>query len=67
MAAIIGEWLGASSGLGVYLTRSSHSFLTDQVFAGILAISILSLAYFALISIAGRLSMPWYYQAKKIK
>ena len=67
MAAIIGEWLGASSGLGVYLTRSSHSFLTDQVFAGILAISILSLVYFVLISITGRLSMPWYYQAKKIK
>ncbi|MFZ3101871.1 MAG: ABC transporter permease [Desulfitobacteriaceae bacterium] len=59
MGAVIGEWLGASSGLGVYLTRSSHSFLTDRVFAAIFAITVLSLLYFALISGLARIALPW--------
>ncbi|TGE40097.1 ABC transporter permease [Desulfosporosinus fructosivorans] len=59
MGAVIGEWLGASSGLGVYLTRSSHSFLTDRVFAAIFAITALSFLYYALISILARLALPW--------
>lgn len=59
MGAVIGEWLGASSGLGVYLTRSSHSFRTDQVFAAIVAITLLSLIYFALIAGIRRLVLPW--------
>jgi ABC-type nitrate/sulfonate/bicarbonate transport system permease component len=64
MAAVVGEWLGASSGLGVYLTRASHSFLTDRVFAAILSISLLSLLYFALISLLGRWILPWSYPKK---
>lgn len=59
MGAVIGEWLGASSGLGIYLTRSSHSFLTDRVFAAIFAITVLSFFYFALISLLARLVLPW--------
>lgn len=59
MGAVIGEWLGASSGLGVYLTRSSHSFRTDQVFASIVAITVLSLFYFVLIAGIRRMVLPW--------
>lgn len=62
MGAVIGEWLGASKGLGVYMTRSMHSFLTDRVFAAIVVISVLSLSLFLLVEILGRLLMPWYYQ-----
>ncbi len=61
MGAVIGEWLGSSSGLGVYLTRSSHSFLTDRVFAAIFAITALSFLYYALISILARLALPWIH------
>ncbi|MDA8441635.1 MAG: ABC transporter permease [Peptococcaceae bacterium] len=61
MGAVIGEWLGASSGLGVYLTLSSHSFRTDQVFAAIIAITLLSLVYFALITGIRRLALPWLH------
>ena len=59
MAAVIGEWLGAGSGLGVYLTRASHSFLTDRVFASILVITLLSFLYFGLITAVARLALPW--------
>lgn len=62
MGAIIGEWLGASKGLGIYMTRSMKSFLTDQLFAAIAVVSILSLLFFAVVEITGRMVMPWYYQ-----
>lgn len=61
MGAVIGEWLGSSSGLGVYLTRSSHSFLTDRVFAAIFTITALSFVYYAFISILSRLALPWIH------
>lgn len=62
MGAVIGEWLGASRGLGVYMTRSMHSFLTERVFASIIVISLLSLILFGLIEFMGRILMPWNYQ-----
>ena len=61
MGAVIGEWLGASMGLGVYLTRSMHSFLIEKVFAAIVVIVVLSLLLFRLVSLCGRIMMPWYF------
>lgn len=65
MGAVIGEWLGASKGLGILLTRSSQSFLTDKVFATIVLIVGLSLILFALIEILARIMMPWKYKQQK--
>ena len=46
MGAVIGEWLGAEKGLGIYMTRAISSFRTDALFASIFLIIILSLAVF---------------------
>ena len=46
IGAVIGEWIGARSGLGVYMLRSLHSFKTAQVFAAIIAVVLLSLLLF---------------------
>ncbi|HHZ16374.1 MAG TPA: ABC transporter permease [Peptococcaceae bacterium] len=62
MGAVIGEWLGASQGLGVYMTRSMNSFQTAQVFGSIVVITVLSLAFFGLVNLVARIVMPWYYQ-----
>uniref|UniRef100_UPI0020BFAB05 ABC transporter permease n=1 Tax=Bacillus paralicheniformis TaxID=1648923 RepID=UPI0020BFAB05 len=40
MGAIIGEWLGASEGVGVMLTRATKSFLCARVF-GVAAIIVM--------------------------
>ena len=40
MGAVISEWLGASEGIGVYMTLASSSFRTDRVFVAIFAIMI---------------------------
>ncbi|HWI54318.1 MAG TPA: ABC transporter permease, partial [Desulfobacteria bacterium] len=65
MGAVIGEWLGADKGLGILMTRSSQSFLTDRVFATIMVIVILSLAIYFLVEGIARVLIPWHYQGEE--
>ncbi|NLU42272.1 MAG: ABC transporter permease [Firmicutes bacterium] len=65
ISAIVGEWMGASKGLGIYLLRASNSFLTDRVFAGIFTIAVLSVALFGIVDLSQRLVMPWYYRQQR--
>lgn len=55
MGAVISEWLGASKGIGVYMTLASSSFKTDRVFVAIALIMLLSLLYFGILSIIERM------------
>jgi len=59
MGAVISEWLGASSGLGYYLTLSSSAYRTDRVFAGIFIIVLLSLLLYALIGVLEKAVIRW--------
>ena len=59
MGAVIGEWLGAESGLGIYMTRAISSFKTDALFADILIIIILSLIVFKIVEFSEKALMPW--------
>ncbi len=60
MGAVIGEWLGGDSGIGFYIVRVKHSFAVDKVFAATLAVIILSMLLFKVITIIQNLSMPWF-------
>lgn len=57
--AIVGEWIGASSGLGLYLERSRASFATDQMFAAVLVIAAISVALVGLVFALERAALPW--------
>ena len=59
VGAVIAEWLGGFSGLGVYMTRVRKSFSYDKMFAVILLISALSLALMKLVDALQRACMPW--------
>ncbi|HAS79631.1 MAG TPA: ABC transporter permease [Fusobacteriaceae bacterium] len=63
MGAVIGEWLGAKSGLGIYMTRAISSFKTDYLFASIIVVVVLSLGIFKVIEYVEKSVMPW----KKVK
>jgi len=65
IGAIIGEWVGASKGLGVFMLRASNSFRTDWVFAAIAISSLLSILLFLAVAIIERLSLPWYYTTQR--
>jgi ABC-type nitrate/sulfonate/bicarbonate transport system permease component len=60
IATVVAEWMGADAGLGVYLTRSSHSYLTDRVFAAIAVVSALSLLLFWSVNRLAARVMPWH-------
>ena len=51
VGAVIAEWLGGFSGLGVYMTRVKKSFAYDKMFAVILLISVISLILLKVIDI----------------
>lgn len=57
--AVIGEWVGASSGLGLFLTRSQTSFRVDRVFVGVAVITLLSVALFGIVDLLSRVAAPW--------
>jgi len=59
LGAVVGEWLGGSVGLGVYMTRSLQSFRTDRLFGAILLVMLLSFALFKAVDIAGFFLTPW--------
>ncbi|WP_058270201.1 ABC transporter permease [Olsenella massiliensis] len=59
VGAVIAEWLGGFSGLGVYMTRVRKSFSYDKMFAVIMLISALSLALMGVVGVLQRICMPW--------
>lgn len=59
VGAVISEWLGGFSGLGVYMTRVRKSFSYDSMFAVIILISALSLLLMRLVDLLERVCMPW--------
>ena len=59
MGAVIGEWLGGKSGLGIYMERARHSFAFDRVFASIIVIIIVSIMLFYGIEVLQKITMPW--------
>lgn len=64
IGAVIGEWVGAQEGLGIFITRSQASYRTDQIFVAIVVIALLSIALFAVVHLLARLASPWKYAAQ---
>jgi ABC-type nitrate/sulfonate/bicarbonate transport system permease component len=65
IGAIIGEWVGASKGLGVFMLRASNSFRTDWVFAAIAISSLLSILLFLAVAVIERMALPWYHTSTR--
>lgn len=62
ITAVVAEWLGGFSGLGVYMTRVRQSFALDKMFAIIALISLLSIV---LMSIIGKLEKRYIYKKER--
>ncbi|MBQ3151792.1 MAG: ABC transporter permease [Clostridia bacterium] len=59
VGAVISEWLGGFSGLGVYMTRVKKAFAFDKMFAVIFLISAISLLLMGLVKFAEKRCMPY--------
>ena len=65
VGAVIAEWLGGFSGLGVYMTRVRKSFSYDRMFASIIVISALSLGLMRLVDLIEYAALPWKRAERK--
>jgi ABC-type nitrate/sulfonate/bicarbonate transport system permease component len=65
VAATIGEWVGGSPGLGLYMLRSKNALATDQVFVAMFITTLLSVSLFMLVYGIERIVLPWYYSTQR--
>ena len=59
VGAVIAEWLGGFSGLGVYMTRVKKSLSYDKMFAVIFFVSAISLILMGIVKYLQYKMMPW--------
>ncbi len=59
IGAVIGEWAGASAGLGYLMLYANAQLRISLVFAAILCLTVLGLGLFAIMTLLERFVMPW--------
>lgn len=59
MAAVLAEWSGGGTGLGIYMLRTKRSYAFDRMFASIILIVCLSLLLYYFVLVVERLATPW--------
>jgi putative hydroxymethylpyrimidine transport system permease protein len=65
IGAVIGEWVGASAGLG-YLTRISVPlFLTARSFGAVVLLAAMGIILFVSVALLERLLLPWYHTEQR--
>jgi ABC-type nitrate/sulfonate/bicarbonate transport system permease component len=57
--AIFAEYVGATAGLGIFMSVQKNSFRTDLVLAAVLVTALFSLLLFALTYLVERVVVPW--------
>jgi NitT/TauT family transport system permease protein len=61
IGATIGEWVGASAGLGYLMSQDAAQLNTTRVFASLVVLGTFGMAFFALVGLFERLCMPWLH------
>jgi len=59
IGAIIGEWVGASRGLGYLMLQSNARMQIDLLFAALLVLALMAVALYALVDFLLRRAIPW--------
>lgn len=62
VGAVFAEYVGASSGLGIYMSVQKNSFRTDLVLAAVLVTAAISIALYLCTFAVERLVAPWIQQ-----
>jgi NitT/TauT family transport system permease protein len=59
IGAIVGEFAGANQGLGYVIEFASTQLDTPLIFAALVVVSVLGLAFYYLVELAERMLVPW--------
>lgn len=62
MGAVIGEWVGASKGLGFLILNSNSRMQIDLMFASLIALVVLTVSFYFLIDFLVRRTVFWVYE-----
>jgi ABC-type nitrate/sulfonate/bicarbonate transport system permease component len=66
IGAVIGEWIGASAGLGYLMLYANAQLQISLMFAAIFCLTLLGLSLFALMTLLERFAMPWRRHQRNI-
>ncbi|MDG5495260.1 ABC transporter permease [Niveispirillum sp. BGYR6] len=59
IGAVVGEWVGASSGLGYLMLHATARVQTDLTFAALFLLALLAVALWLLVDLLLRRALPW--------
>jgi ABC-type nitrate/sulfonate/bicarbonate transport system permease component len=59
IGAVFGEWAGADEGLGRLVLLGNNQLQTPRVYAGVVILTLMAVALFALVSLVERVAVPW--------
>jgi putative hydroxymethylpyrimidine transport system permease protein len=59
IGAVFGEWAGADKGLGRLVLMDNNQLATPRAYAGIVLLTLMAVALFALAGVAERVACPW--------
>ena len=59
IGAVFGEWAGADRGLGRLVLLGNNQLQTPRVYAGIVILTLMAVALFALVTLVERVATPW--------
>jgi ABC-type nitrate/sulfonate/bicarbonate transport system permease component len=62
IGAVFGEWAGAENGLGRLVLLGSQQVETPRTYAGVVILTAMAVALFALVSLVERVAVPWNRQ-----
>lgn len=65
IGAIVGEYLGGSSGLGYMMISRMNAFATNELFAVMIHMTLLGFAFYFLIGALRRVLIPWHQSSKR--
>ena len=65
IGAVFAEWVGSSDGLGYLILTYNNQALTTDVFAVVVALSIVGMALFLVVAAIERLALPWYHDPRR--
>lgn len=67
IGAVVGEWVGASAGLG-YLTRVSvPMFQTARSFGAVVILSLMGILLFLAVALLERIALPWQHNDRRAR
>jgi NitT/TauT family transport system permease protein len=67
IGAVVGEFVAAAKGLGYLVLISMVEMDTSEMFAGLLALAVITFALYGAVILVERMTIPWYFSMREAK